>query len=414
MRSLFVLCGALVLQFSVLAAQGLPKTSPEMQGLSTHRLERIEPVMQDYVDRGIFPGMTVAVARHGQLVYSKSFGFADVATRKPVASDSIFRIYSMTKPVTATAVMILFEEGKFMLDDPVSKYIPSFKNLQVYRPEGSSEPTKPTREITVRDLLRQTSGLGYGWENDPVSQAYQKANLFDPNTTLEQMVDKLTTLPLYFDPGTQWKYSVAIDVLGRLVEVWSGQTLAEFFQQRIFEPLGMKDTAFSVPSDKVARFTNCYRFTEEGKLVPLPGAFTSYAPENKHLYSGGGGLVSTAADYLRFAQMLCNGGELDGVRILGPKTIQLMSINQLPDGVTAPWDKLQGHGYGFAMSVLTDLSKSMTVGSVGDFGWDGAASTYFRVDPKEDLVILLMTHRQPCDTEIQVKLKTLVYQALTD
>ena len=409
-----ILAATLILPSSGILAQGLPRTSPEMGGLSTHRLERIDPVMQAYVERGIFPGMTVAVARHGQLVYFKSFGFADIQTRKPVESDSIFRIYSMTKPVTATAVMILFEEGKFMLDEPVSKYIPAFKNVTVYRPEGSSESTKPSREITIRDLLRQTSGLGYGWEDDPVSQAYQKANLFDPNTNLEQMVDKVTKLPLYFDPGTQWKYSVAIDVLGRLVEVWSGQTLAEFFQQRIFKPLGMKDTAFSVPADKVGRFTNCYTFTDEDKLQPMPRAFTSYAPENKHLYSGGGGLVSTAADYLRFAQMLANGGELDGIRILGPKTIQLMSMNQLPDGVTAPWDKLQGHGYGFAMSVLTDIAKSLTVGSVGDFGWDGAASTYFRIDPEEDLVILLMTHRQPCDTEIQVKLKTLVYQALTD
>lgn len=414
MRVFVLLCSVWFLLVPSALAGGLPTASPEKEGLSTHRLERIEPIMRDYVERGAFPGMTVAVARHGQLVYLESFGFADIQTRKPVASDSIFRIYSMTKPVTATAVMMLFEEGKFTLDEPVSKYIPSFKDVQVYRPEGSGKSTKPSREITIRDLLRQTSGLGYGSEDDPVSQAYQKANLFDPNTTLEQMVAKLTKLPLYFDPGTQWKYSVAIDVLGRLVEVWSGQTLAEFFEQRIFRPLGMTDTAFSVPADKVARFTNCYRSTDEGKLTPLPRAFTSYAPENVHLYSGGGGLVSTAADYLRFAQMLANGGALDGVRILGPKTIELMSMNQLPDGVTAPWEKLQGHGYGFAMSVLTDIAKSLTVGSVGDFGWDGAASTYFRVDPKEDLVILLMTQRRPCDTEIQVKLKTLVYQALID
>ncbi len=414
MRALILAVATLVVQSPALLSQGLPRTSPEMEGLSTHRLERIEPVMEDYIKRGIFPGMTVAVARGGQLVYFESFGYADIQTRKPVAQDSIFRIYSMTKPVTATAVMILFEEGKFMLDEPVSKYIPSFKNVKVYRPEGSAESTEPSREITIRDLLRQTSGLGYGWEDDPVSQAYREANLFDPDTTLEQMVDKLTRLPLYFDPGAQWKYSVAIDVLGRLVEIWSGQTLADFFRQRIFEPLDMRDTAFSVPADKVNRFTNCYRFTEEGRLEPLPNAFSSYSPENKHLYSGGGGLVSTASDYLRFAQMLANGGELEGVRILGPKTIELMSMNQLPDGVTAPWEKLQGHGYGFAMSVLTDIAKSLTVGSVGDFGWDGAASTYFRIDPSENLVILLMTHRQPCDTEIQVKLKTLVYQALTD
>ena len=218
------------------------------------------------------------------------------------------------------------------------------------------------------------------------------------------------------ETGSDWRYSVAIDVLGYLVEVVSGQPLDAFFKERIFDPLGMRDTGFFVSEQQLTRFSNVYDYTKDRQLIalPRPHAYEVYTPEGNHLRSGGGGLVSTSADYLRFAQMLANGGELDGVRILGRKTVELLRLDHLPDGVTLSWDKLQGHGYGFAVSVLTDLAKSPTVGSVGDFGWDGAASTYFRVDPAEDLVILLMTQRMPCDTEIQVKLKTLVYQARID
>ncbi|UCF37142.1 MAG: beta-lactamase family protein [Acidobacteriota bacterium] len=412
MRFLGLVLISLALQVASPWAQGLPRSTPEQQGMSGERLERIAPVMADYVERGVFPGMTVAVARYGRLVYSESFGVSDLDRGNPVQEDSIFRIFSMSKPVTAAALMILYEEGKFTLDEPVSKYIPALKDVQIYRPEGSEESTKPSREMTIRDLARHTSGLGYGWSDDPVSKKYQVARLLNPEFTLEEMVNKLATLPLYFDPGTDWRYGVGIDVLGRIIEVISGQTLAEFFEQRLFKPLGMKDTGFSVPDDQAGRFTSCYRINEDGKLIALPLGYPSYSPGKNRLYSGGGGLVSTTADYLRFAQMLLNGGELDGVRILGPRTVELMSMDHLPKGVTAPWDKLYGHGYGLAVSVLTDVTESLGMGSVGDYGWDGAASTYFRIDPQEDLVILLMTHRMPCDTEIQVKLKTLVYQAL--
>ena len=388
----------------------------ESLGVSSTRLERIDGLMNDYVERGVFPGMIVTVARRGQVVYHRTFGYQDIAERKPLQDDAIFRIYSMTKPVTGVAVMMLFEQGRFLLDDPVAKYLPALADVQVYvsGTGDNLETAAVQRPITVRDLLRQTGGLGYGWGTDPVSQRYQKANLFDPNTTLEQMVEKLGTLPLYFQPGSDWQYSVSIDVLGRLVEVWSGQPLDEFFQEHIFGPLEMKDTGFYVPSEKRDRFTAVYNYSAADGLVPLSRAeaYDHYTRGRKRMLSGGGGLVSTVEDYLRFVNMLANGGSLGAVRILSPKTVKLMSTDALPDGVTLPWFKLKGHGYGFTMSVQTDNAQSPTLGSVGDFGWDGAASTYFRIDPQEDLVILLMTHRMPCDDEIQIKLKTLVYQAL--
>lgn len=416
-KNIVSIMGVLGVFSSALVNAGVHVTAdPESLGISSTRLERIDGLMNDYVERGVFPGMIVTVARRGQVVYHRAFGYPDIAERKPLQDDAIFRIYSMTKPVTGVAVMMLFEQGRFMLDDPVAKYLPALADLRVYA-SGTGDNLKTTavqRPMTVRDLLRQTGGLGYGWGTDPVSQLYQQAHLFDPNTTLEQMVEKLGTLPLYFQPGSDWQYSVSIDVLGRLVEVWSGQPLDEFFQEHIFGPLGMKDTGFYIPSEKRDRFTAVYNYSSADGLVPLSraDAYDKYTRGRNRMLSGGGGLVSTVEDYLQFVQMLANGGSLGAVRILSPKTVKLMSTDALPDGVTLPWFKLKGHGYGFTVSVQTDNTQSPTLGSVGDFGWDGAASTYFRIDPQEDLVILLMTHRMPCDDEIQIKLKTLVYQAL--
>lgn len=395
----------------------LAPASPDAIGLSAERLARIAPAMKQLLQEGKFPGISVTVARNARVAYQQEFGFADVEKKQPLKKDAIYRVYSMTKPVTGVAVMMLFEEGRFLLDDPVSRYIPCLKDLQVFESEsaGAMKLVKPAREVTIRDLLRHTSGFTYGGNGDAVARKYQAVNLFDPSTTLEEMVNKAAGLPLRFHPGTKWEYGVSIDILGRLVEVVSGQPLDVFMQKRIFEPLKMVDTGFFVPDAKAARFATCYNWSSEKGLVPVPAtANERYRPGGNKMLSGGGGLVSTASDYLRFATMLARGGELDGVRLLSPRTIALMSMDHLPEGVKpASWGgKNGGNGFGLTMSVTTDVAKTTGYGSVGDFGWDGAASTYFRVDPKEQLVILVMTQRMPCDLEIQVKVKSLVYQAL--
>ena len=387
-------------------------------GISAERLARIGPAMEVLIREGKFPGISVTVVRHGQVAFQQEYGFADIEKKEPLKKDAIYRVFSMTKPVTGVAVMILFEEGRFLLDDPVSKYLPCFKSLLVFDSEGATgmKLVKPKREVTVRDLLRQTSGLSYGSSGDPVGKLYQAKNLMDPDTTLEQMVEKTCSIPLYFHPGSRWEYGISIDILGRLVEVLSGQPLDVFMQKRIFDPLKMVDTGFFVPDEKLGRFTTCYSYTAEKGLSPLPPARGTdrYRRGANKLLSGGGGLVSTVSDYLRFVTMLAQGGELDGVRILGPRTIRLMGTDHLPEGVTLPaWGgKNEGNGYGFTMSVTTDVAKTTGYGSVGDYGWDGAASTFFRIDPQEDVVVLVMTQRMPCDLEIQVKAKALVYQAV--
>jgi CubicO group peptidase (beta-lactamase class C family) len=401
-------------------AQAQPAKTPSLAdlGLSADRLARIAPVMNEFIRDGKFPGISVTVARKGRVAFQQEFGYSDLEKKSALKKDAIYRVYSMTKPVTGVAVMILFEEGRFLLDDPVSKYLPCFKDLQVFDSDTPAGPklVKADREVTLRDLLRQTSGLSYGGTNAALGKLYQSKSLMDRETTLAQMVEKTCSLPLCFQPGTRWEYGVSIDILGRLVEVVSGQPLDEFMQQRIFSPLKMVDTGFSLPEEKLGRFTTNYSYNPEKGLVavPPPRGMDPYRRGGNKLLSGGGGLVSTASDYLRFAMMLARGGELDGVRILGPRTVGLMAMNQLPEGVKpAPWGgKNGGSGYGFTMSVTTDVAQTTGYGSVGDFGWDGAASTFFRVDPKEDLVLLVMTQRMPCDLEIQVKAKALAYQAL--
>ncbi len=414
------LCAALLALTATVLAQK-PPADPAPGGLSPERLARIAPAMNKLLDEGKFAGISVTVARRGAVAYRQEFGFADLATKKPLRPDAIYRIYSMSKPVTGVAVMILLEEGRFRLDDPVSLYLPSFKGLRVLDAEqGADDGTvEAAREVTIRDLLRHTSGLVYGGApTTPLGRIYQARSLFDPATTLAQMAEKIGSIPLAFQPGSRWEYGISMDVLGRLIEVVSGQPLDAFLEERIFRPLKMVDTGFFVPDEKADRFATCYSYEEGRGLTPLPAArgLDAYRRGRNRMLSGGGGLVSTAADYLRFATMLAHGGELDGIRVLGPRTVALMSSNQLPPGVSLPsWGgKNDGNGYGFTMSVTTDVARSTGYGSVGDFGWDGAASTFFRVDPREELVVLLMTQRMPCDLEIQVKLKSLVYQALVD
>ena len=381
--------------------QGLPMAVPEIVGVSTERLERIRPVMQGYVDEGHLPGFLTVVARRGKIVHFETIGMRDVEDNKPVEPDTIFRIYSMSKPITSVAVMMLYEEGHFQLGTPVSKFIPEFKNMEVYN-EEQTEILEAEKEITIKHLLMHTAGLTYGWGNKPVDERYKASKIFEPNTTLVDMVKKLSDIPLVHEPGERWTYGVSVDVLGYLVEVVSGMPFEEFLQTRLFGPLGMIDTGFSVPQEKVDRYAALYRHNrEEGqkqrvKDAPLANDEVSFFP------SGGGGLVSTAADYMRFSQMLLNGGELDGIRILGKKTVELMRYPHHDD-----W-------FGLGFAVVTDKEPPNTLESVGNFSWGGAAATTFWIDPEEELIGLLMTQLLNNPHPFQQQFKVLTYQALTE
>ncbi len=420
MKRLVVLSSALVMLAATVLARQAAKPAPVVPGISGERLARVAPAVDQLLKDGKFAGISVTVARDGRVAYQQEFGYADLATKALLKKDSLYRIFSMTKPITGVAVMMLLEEGRFRLDDPVSKFIPCYRDLQVFESDGPDglKTVKAAREMTVRDLLRHTSGLTYGSPGTAVGRSYQAAHVMDPTRTLAESAEAVCKVPLLFQPGTKWEYGISMDILGRLVEIISGMTLDEFFRTRIFGPLKMIDTGFSVSDAQLPRLASLYNYSPEKGLLVVPpmSAVDRYRPDRVRLLSGGGGLVSTTADYLRFATMLLRGGELDGVRLLSPRTVGLMTMNQLPPGVApAPWGgKNGGNGYGFTMSVTTDVAQTTGYGSVGDFGWDGAASTFFRVDPQERLIVLVMTQRMPCDLEVQVLTKAVAYQALTD
>lgn len=408
----------------------------EKQGMSCERLARIERFLgENYVAPGTLAGAVTQVWRRGELALNSVLGFADRERRTPMAEDSIFRIYSMSKPITSVAIMMLVEECKIALDDPVSKYIPSWEKLGVYAGgfmEGF-QTRASARPMRVVDLLRHTSGLTYGFQqNTNVDAAYRKLKVGELATagTLDEMIEKLATLPLEFSPGDAWNYSVSTDVLGYLVGKVSGMAFEDFLKTRIFDPLGMVDTAFYVPQEKVSRFCACYAIGALGsKVVSEKGPelqddpHTSAYREPPSFVSGGGGLVSTAADYMRFARMLLQGGELDGVRLLGPKTIELMTANHLPGGVDLPrlsrsmFTEAAYDGVGFGLGFATTIAPASTLipGSAGDFFWGGAASTFFWVDPREDMIVLFLTQLLPSTAyPIRRQLRTLVYSAITE
>ena len=405
----------------VLAQAPTPRgaTSAIDCGLSPERLARIAPAMNQLLKEGKFPGMSVAVARNGQIAYQQEFGFADLEKKQPLRKDTIYRVFSMTKPVTGVAVMMLLEEGRFVLDDPVSKYMPCFKDLQVFESEtgGALKLVKPEREVTIRDLLRQTSGFTYGGAGDSVAKQYQAVNLIDPTATLDRMVTKACSLPLRFQPGSKWEYGVSIDILGRLVEVISGQPLDVFMQKRIFEPLRMVDTGFFVPDEKAGRFANCYTYSPRERTLAGSRCGNRSLPRGPE--QDAVGRRRPRLDGVRLPSLRDDAGARGraGWRA-APRPADSRADEHGPaaEGVKpASWGgKNGGNGYGLTMSVTTEIARTTGYGSVGDFGWDGAASTFFRVDPKERLVVLVMTQRMPTDLEIQVKVKTLVYQALLD
>jgi CubicO group peptidase (beta-lactamase class C family) len=395
--------------------------SPASQGFSSTRLARILPAMQRYVDEKKLAGILSLIARRGQVVHFETCGMADIEAGKPMQTDTIFRIYSMSKPITSAAVLMLFEEGRFRLHDPVARYLPAFEKMRVLE-SLSGLPARlvdAARQITIIDLLTHTAGLSYGFDDKVyIDYLYRKrfwaALDANPEMNLEGAVAEIAKLPLAFQPGTAWRYSVATDVLGCLVQVASGMPFEDYLKQRIFDPLGMVDTGFYVPPEKVARFTAVYGPDEKNGLKAIdldPATNPSYLKPSR-FPSGGGGLVSTAGDYLRFCQMLLNGGVLDGVRLLGRKTVEFMTTNHLPDGIHP--DNPAG-GFGLGVDVLLHLGKSALLGSVGNYGWGGAANTNFWVDPKEQLIGILMLQFMPSDTyPVIADFRTLTYQALVD
>ncbi len=398
------------------------------EGVSSERLGRLDAVLHRYVDQGKLPGVQTLVSRRGELVHRDRYGFADVAKEVPVRDDTLYRIYSMTKPITSVALMMLFEEGHFLLENPVSRWIPEFADMQVWTGGTADSPeTVPLEEpLTVRHVLTHTSGLTYGFQYaHPVDELYRRAELGDflsaPTYDLDGCMERLAAQPLQFAPGTRWNYSMSTDVCGALVERMSGTTLDEFFRTRIFEPLGMTDTAFAAPESDLDRCSALYVFAPGKGMNRLGSARSMTRPP--HMLSGGGGLVSSADDYLRFCHMLLGGGALDGVRLLSPRTVAYMQLNHLPDGKllndmgqsTFAETAMEGTGFGLGFSVLVDPAANQSLGSPGLAAWGGAASTTFWVDPAEDLAVVSMTQLLPSNTyPLRRHLQAGVYQALVD
>ncbi len=401
--------------------------SPEQVGVSAERLQRISTVLQRYVVEKKLAGIVATVARRGQTVYLEKFGWADVEAGVEMQFDTIFRIASMTKPITSIAAMMLYEEGWFDLNTFVYEFIPAFKDLKVFvkRTETGYDVASLERPITFRHLFTHTAGFSYGFDpQDPIDALYHQEgasllNFYAPGARLgnKDLIERLARLPLAFQPGTQWRYSLSIDILGYLVELISGKPLDVFLRERLFEPLGMTDTDFYVPAARLSRLARVYITPQEG--AGLASVDLPVPTEPPAFLSGGGGLFSTIGDYGRFAQMLVNGGELNGVRLLSPHTVALMEMNQAP-AEAMPYEqrpgilKNSGYGYGLGMRVLTDVAASGRAGSVGEFGWDGAFATYFWIDRTQAIYGLLMTQHQAWTFPIHQQFKALTYQALVD
>ena len=403
------------------------EVDPGETGFDADRLARIDTHFQQYVDDGRLPGWLLLVSRYGQVAHIASAGQRDVEAGLPIEHDTLFRIYSMTKPITSVAAMMLYEEGAFELKDPVHRYIPSYRDARVYT-QGSAlrAATVPATEpMRIWHLLTHTSGLTYGFHHTHPVDAMYRAKGYEwgwpEGTDLAGACDEWASMPLLFHPGAEWNYGVSTDVLGRVVEVASGQSLDEFFQERIFGPLGMTDTGFWANDlDRLAALYTPNPATRQAMRIDVLGNAARAKPS---LLSGGGGLVSTAHDYHRFAQMLLHNGELDGVRLLGPRTVEYMTRNHLPGGVDLEAfgrplfaeTTFQGMGFGLGFSVLLDAAENKVLSSEGEFAWGGAASTAFWVDPVEELTVLFFTQLLPSSSyNIRPQLKQLVYQSLTD
>ncbi len=411
-------------------------------GMSAARLEQVSSWLTQQASMERVAGASLMIGRRGEIAFRKAVGVVDIETGKPFGEDTIVRIFSMTKPITTVAAMMLYERGCFQLDHPVARFIPAFEQTQVWRGGDLSDVVPQSSRMTVRQLMTHTAGLTYGFmHQNVVDEAYRAKGLDDRrDQTLEDWVDQLAELPLMCQPGSQWNYSVATDVLGRLVEVWSGQSLAEFFEEEIFRPLGMVDTAFHVPEPKQHRFCSMYRpasgavmGSQSPEANPLkdrdPGLIladrldSSPSLKPSVFYSGGGGLVSTLADYGRFCQMLMNKGSLNDAQLLSPKTVAYMRTNQLPDGADLAamgqpvWSETnyEGIGFGLGWAVVLDPVKANVVASRGEHHWGGAASTFFWLDPKEELFVIFLTQLLPSSTyPLRRELRVQINQTLTE
>lgn len=399
---------------------------PETVGLSSQRLERVRAWMRARVASGELPGLSIAVVRRGGVAFLEHHGLMDVEAGKEVSDATIFRIYSMTKPMIAVAALSLYEEGRFQLDDPLARYLPRFAEMQVAVEEGEQPRLVPAeRPISVRDLFTHTSGLVYGNSaSDFVAEIYAANGVDFSNSRagvgLAEMVDRAAEVPLVCQPGTAWNYGISTDVLGRLVEVLAEQPLDRVLAERITGPLGMSDTGFHVPAEKLDRFAACYS-REAGQTVlsdaPQGSRFTAPAD----LFSGGGGLVSTLADYERFCRMLANKGVLDGARVLGRKSVEYMTSNHLAGDMAAMgqprWSETtyEGIGFGLGVAVMLDPARAQVVGSIGEYHWGGVAGTAFWIDPREEMYVILMTQVMPSSAlPLRRQLRVLTYQAIVD
>ncbi len=423
-RLIVWICAVAFLFAASSSAQQPPTAKPESVGLSSERLEHIAKTVQQSIDDKRIAGAVTLVMRHGQLAWLKAQGMQDREAGKPMQSDTIFRICSMTKPITSVAVMMLYEEGHFLLEDPISKYLPEFKNPKVLvKPANGGEAyTIPaTREITIRDLLRHTSGLTYHWNAD-IGPLYRDANvghgLLPYDGTIAENVQRLAKVPLLFNPGERWEYSLSVDVLGRLVEVASGMPLDQFLRTRIFEPLGMKDTYFYIPDNKLDRLATAYTYYTDKGLnrfpdTPITEGANSYSADYPYrgprkLFSGGAGLNSTATDYARFCEMMLEGGKLGNVRLLSRKSVELMTHDQL-----GRISQDQSFGLGFGVDgVKTPLAE---LGTPGEFNWGGFFYTAFSIDPKEQMIVVFMGQLHPTgDLQLDRQVHELAYQSIVD
>jgi CubicO group peptidase (beta-lactamase class C family) len=425
MSGFWVLTVACLLSVQPVLAAGskeLPTAAPEKVGMSTERLERLNGGMQALIDQGRLAGTVTMVARHGKVVNFVAQGKRDIAAGTPMQKDSIFRIYSMSKPITGVAMMMLFEEGKWQLNDPVAKHIPEFANLKVYgtAANGNVVMKDQVHPVTMRELMSHSGGFTYGaFSTTPVDKMVRDADVLNVDHTLDEFIKHVAKLPLNAQPGSEWHYSISVDIQGYIVQKLSGMPFEEYLEKKLFAPLGMIDTAFYVPKEKLSRLAEFYNYDKEGKLQVLKGGLNHDFGKKPALASGGGGLVSTATDYMRFCQMLLNGGQLDGVRILSPRTVELLRTNVLPVGMPI---LTPGSQFGLGVAVVDDPIAAGGYYGKGTYWWGGAAGTWFWIDPVNNLIMIGMI-QQAAGTgaaavagvpDVRGLSRTYTYQAIMD